>query len=389
MYYNNAKGGYNLKKIIGIFIVTLLIGTTLPVLGDIKEDTSKQLLMNNNDIDEFIIEYMDSHDIPGLSAGIVKSDEIIWKNAYGYANIEENIKVENTTLFVIASISKTITGTAIMQLYEQDYFELNDPINDYLPFQVNHPVFDTDITFQMLVTHTSSIRDNWDVMPYYEGDPPLSLGYYLEEYLTPGGEFYNSSKNFDNRNEPGTYFSYCNNGAALLGYLVEIISGMPFDEYCQMNIFEPLDMYESAWFLKDLNIDNIAIPYDTDFEPLEHIGVSRYPAAQLRTSSPQLCNFMISMLNDGTFESNSILNEDTVDIIFTPHFTDLPWSWRLCDLIGIIWWGEDDEDELYWLHWGNSPGCSTQIRIYPSDDIGIIVLTNGPNTNSLDPIQDR
>jgi len=318
----------------------------------------------------------------------LKSDEIVWKNAYGYANIEENIKVENTTLFYIASISKTIIGTAIMQLYEQDYFELDDPINDYLPFQVNHPVFDTDITFQMLVTHTSTINDNWDNMPIYEGDPPLPLGYYLEEYLTPGGEFYNSSENFNNRREPGTSFEYCNIGAALVGYLVEVISGMPLDEYCQMYVFDPLDMYETAWFLRDLDVDNIAVPYDTDFEPLEHYGKCYWPSTQLRTSAPQLCNFMISMLNDGTFESNSILNEDTVDLIFSPHFTDVPFFW-LSDLIGIIWWGEDYKDELYWLHWGNSLGVSTQIRLYPSDDIGLIVLTNGPNYNTLDSIHDR
>ena len=235
-----------MKKIIVIFIVTLLILTVLPVLGNVKEDTSKQYLMNN--IDEYILDFMDNRDIPGLSAGIVKSDEIVWNNAYGYANIEENIKVENTTLFHTASISKTITGTALMQLYEQDYFELNDPINDYLPFQVDNPNYDTDITFQMLVTHTSTIRDNWDYMPSYEGDSPLSLGYYLEEYLTPGGEFYNSSRNFYNK-EPGKGFNYCNVATALVGYLVEIISGMPFDEYCQMHIFDPLDMYETSWFL--------------------------------------------------------------------------------------------------------------------------------------------
>jgi CubicO group peptidase (beta-lactamase class C family) len=375
------------KKIIGIFVMMLLIATALPVLGDIKEDTSKQYLTNNNNIDEYIIDFMNNRDIPGLSAGIVKSDEIVWKNAYGYANIEENILVENTTLFYTASISKTITGTALMQLYEQDYFELDDPINDYLPFQVKNPNYDTDITFLMLVTHTSSIKDNWDNMPYYEGDPTLPLGYYLEEYLTPGGEFYSASDNF-RKSEPGTSFSYCNVATALVGYLVEVISDMPFDDYCQIHIFDPLDMYETAWFLAGLNISNIAIPYGPDFEPYEHYGFICWPAGQLRSSAPQLCNFMISMLNNGTFQSNSILNEDTVNLIFTPHFTEIPLGFP-ADLIGIFWWGEDDWDELYWLHWGSDFGCRTEIRIYPSSDIGIVVLTNGPMHNNLNPLVNR
>jgi CubicO group peptidase (beta-lactamase class C family) len=209
----------------------------------------------------------------------------------------------------------------------------------------------------------------------------------LEEYLTPGGEFYSSSNNFYNAIKPGTSFNYCNIGVALVGYLVEILSDKPFDEYCQMYIFDPLYMDETAWFLKDLNIDNIAIPYDYnddwDLEAYEHYGKCYWPSTQLRTSSLQLCNFMISMLNDGTFESNSILNEETVDLIFSPQFTDIPGA---IDMIGIIWWGEDDWDELYWSHIGSSSGVSTKICIYPSDDIGIIVLTNGPEINPLDYI---
>ncbi len=341
-----------------------------PVRRSDKEDFPDYCLINNNDIDEYIIDFMDRRNIPGLSAGIVKSDEIVWKNAYGYANIEENIKVENTTLFRIASVSKTITGTALMQLYEQDYFELNDPINDYLPFRVDNPNYDTDITFLMLVTHTSSIRDNWDYIPTYVGDSPLSLGYYLEEYFTPGGSFYSSSDNFYNR-EPGESFDYCNVAIGLVAYLVEVISGMPFDEYCQMYIFDPLEMYETSWFLKDLDVNNIAIPYGDDFEPYPHFGHTVYPAGQLRTSSPQLCNFIISMLNNGTFKSNSILRGETVDIIFTPHSTSIPWA----DSIGIIWWGY--RGGSYWAHIGSSLGGSTEIRIYPSEEIGIIVLTNG------------
>ena len=367
-----------MKKIIGIFICMMLLGTVnFSVLGT-------QEINLKNDIDSYIIDFMDNLNIPGLSAGIVKSNEIVWKNSYGYANLEENIKVENTTLFMLASISKTITGTAVMQLFEQDYFDLDDSINDYLPFQVNHPLYDTDITFKMLVTHTSSIQDNWDYIPFYEGDSPLSLGYYLEEYFTPGGEFYSADDNFRNR-KPGTNFAYSNVGSALVGFLVEVMSDMSFEDYCQMYIFNPLNMYDTSWFLEGLNISNIAIPYEGDFEPHEHCGASFYPAGLLRTSTPQLCNFVISMLNNGTFESNSILSEDTVDIIFTPHFTNLPFGWG--DMIGIFWFGDEVEDGvLNWGHGGSTTGVRTSCTIYPSDDLGVVVLTNGPGSNNINPL---
>lgn len=131
----------------------------------------------NNGIDEYILNAISIYHIPGLSATIEKNDDVFWTNSYGYANISQDLLVQDTTLFRLASISKTIVATAIMQLYEQDYFDLYNPINDYLPFDVNHPDYpSTDITFLMLMTHTSSIEDNWNVMPLFPGDPTVPLG---------------------------------------------------------------------------------------------------------------------------------------------------------------------------------------------------------------------
>ena len=201
------------KKIVGIFVCTLLIVTMiLPVSGKITISTnivsndicSEYLLSEksnypiSNEIDEYIINKMSKDHIPGLSATILKNDTIYWTKSYGYANISSGQLVEDSTLFRLASVSKTIVATAIMQLYEQEYFDLYDPINDYLPFQVNNPDHpSTNITFHMLMTHTSSIRDNWAVIPRIDGDPTIPLGEYLEEYLTPEGDFYHPDLNFN------------------------------------------------------------------------------------------------------------------------------------------------------------------------------------------------
>ena len=112
----------------------------------------------------------------------------------------------------------------------------------------------------MLLAHTSGIRDNWGVMDYYPGDPDIALSDYLQQYLVAGVTY--SNLNYTN-NQPGTSFSYSNNGAALVGLLVEAISGVPFNQYCNQNIFEPLSM-ESRWFLNELDVNNIAMPYNLD-----------------------------------------------------------------------------------------------------------------------------
>ena len=78
-------------------------------------------------------------------------------------------------MYILSSISKTITATALMQLYEDNQFMLDDDIDDYLQFNVNHPDFPfVPITLKMLLSHTSGIKDNWNVMPYYDGDSPLN-----------------------------------------------------------------------------------------------------------------------------------------------------------------------------------------------------------------------
>ena len=127
--------------------------------------TASHILYEPSTLDSFIVAKMDQYHFPGLSACIVKDDQIIWKNVYGYANIEENRLVTDSTLFFLASVSKPVTGTAIMQLWEQGLFNLDDDINNYLPFQVRNPSHPNDpITFQMLLTHTSSIYDNWNLL---------------------------------------------------------------------------------------------------------------------------------------------------------------------------------------------------------------------------------
>ena len=104
----------------------------------IRQDSSLDMSITRNESEliEFIEATMTTHLIPGLSVSVVKEDNIVWQKHFGYANIEQNISVNENTLFILSSISKTITGTALMQLFEQNLFELDDDINQYLPLML-------------------------------------------------------------------------------------------------------------------------------------------------------------------------------------------------------------------------------------------------------------
>jgi CubicO group peptidase (beta-lactamase class C family) len=151
-----------------------------------------------------------------------------------------------------------------MNVQENGGFELDDDINDYLPFSIFIPDYpDSIITFRELLTHTSSFKDNWNILDtiYVHGDSPTSLGDFMKGYFKEGGVNYDANKNFYSV-PPGTHYHYCNEGAALCGYLVELITGIPFDQYCNDSIFKPLCMDQTSWFLSGLDSNTIAMPYE-------------------------------------------------------------------------------------------------------------------------------
>lgn len=364
-------------------------------------------------LDEFITSMMETSHLPGLAACIVKNNGIAWSKGYGWANIEQRIPMTPDTLMNIGSISKTITATAIMQLWEEGKFQLDDDINNHLPFAVKNPFHPNEpITFRQLLTHTSSIHDG----PAYEesyscGDPKIPLRTWVEEYLTPGGVYYNREENFHDW-KPGEEFDYCNVPFGLLGYLVEAISGSSFSDYCQANIFEPLGMNETSWYLADLDTAKHAVPYTyvskgeirgrllqeggNGQEVQEREGYipnclysfPNLPDGLLRTSVHQLARFLMAYINNGSYEGRRILQESTVREILTSQLDQsmlLPSPWEGLGLTwhkhkesqGLTWYqlGLDSED-LVWGHRGSDPGITTAMLFRPTDGVGVIVFIN-------------
>ena len=323
------------------------------------------------DLDTIIVEKMDYYKIPGLAASIIKDGELYWTGAYGFANIADSIRVTDSTLFMLASVSKTVTGVALMQLWEEGLFELDDNINNYLPFEVHNPFFpDSVITIRMLLTHTSSINDNWNEMPYYAGDSPILLGEYLENYLVPGGTYYHTT-NYNNF-APGTQWDYCNIAVALVGYLIEVLTGN-FSTYTQDSIFIPLEMNETAWFLAELDTTHIARPYyysGGNYGAYAHYGYSDYPAGQLRTSTLQLSKFLSAFMQGGEINNVRILDTATVSLMTTVQFPQIRSDQ------GLIWHKYLLNSRWIWGHTGDDLGVLTAMFYSPAEGTGVVLLCN-------------
>ena len=407
----------------------------MPYDFNLRENYTKiNSYRDEDELLQFIESTMETHLVPGLSFSIVKDNNIVWEKQLGYANIINNILVDENTMFILSSISKIVTATALMQLYEDGLFDLDDDIDNYLPFNVNHPDYPfVPITFKMLLTHSSGIQDNWNVMTYYDGDSQLELSYYLDQYFTPGGEFYSSNLNFTNF-LPGTNYTYSNNGAALIGLLIEEISSQSFNDYCNDNIFEPLSMDNAFWFLSEIDdLNQVASPYQVtggtgnscyiigcgiydennscfcdsscidygdccfDYEEIcgedgtgsnlgnlteyENYGYSDYPSGQLRITSNNLAKFMSAYMNDGMYNEVRILDSETIELIKTIHFPVVN------SMQGLMWYYKNENERTLFGHNGGDIGSSTEMFISFSDNLGVVLLTNSNNYDAMIQIE--
>ncbi len=389
-------------KIVGVFVCALLtVSILLTVFSSAvpqqSVDTTKDASyapLNDAGFDLKISFLMRIVGFPSLSACIIKDGKIIWSKGYGYYDRSEQKPATTDTNYLLASITKTIVGTALMQLYEQGLFGLDDDVNTFLPFDLQNSNFPDDpITFRMLLSHTSSLNTNGKQQYYwanFSGDPPFDFfpEPYLREFLLSGGRYYDPGV-WSSKYRPGEYAMYANIGFDLISYLVEIISGEPFLEYCDTHIFSPLDMQNTDFNLSRLSIDQVAIPYwrfkgryykinelgfvwgDEWTPPDQYWRVRCYPAGGLYSTVSDLSHFLITHMNDGIYNGTQILKKETVELM---HKVQPGNQIRY----GLAWMHELPIRGLSISgHSGGYPGVNTWMLYNGTKDIGVIYLANG------------
>ena len=321
------------------------------------------------DLETLIRSFVDTDHIPSIAACILKDDRIVWQYAYGYADRENEIPATDETIYILASISKPVTATAVMQFVEQGLIDLDEDISNYLPFRVRHPRYpDIVITTRMVLAHRSGL--GWPALPEssfyvtYTGEEPPPFFPWIREFMLPDGSDYNPS--IWRPTAPGEQYWYSNFGFTLLGYLVEEASGKNFKEYCRENIFLPLDMHDTSFRIGDLDADRLALPYDDNETPRGHITYIYYPAGALRSSIRDFSRFMIVMMNGGACDGRRILRESSVREMLTRHYPD--------NEVGLAW---KIPGGGWYEHSGSLDGARTQSEFHEADNVGILVFSNG------------
>jgi hypothetical protein len=222
----------------------------------------------------------------------------------------------------------------------------------------------------MLLTHTSGISDYWPTFQALQrqGDPDVGLRRFVEGYLVPGGEFYDSTNNFCQW-QPGGAYQYSNLAIALAGYLVEAQTDS-FRHYTRDSLFQPMGMTRTVWYFRDIDTNSMAMPYyysGGQHYRYGHQSLPDVPAGTMKSSAPQLGRLLSMMLGWGELDGAEVLDSATVAEMTTIQH---PAG------VGLVWHHGFLGQREVWSHSGMWNGISTWIGFCRAENTGVVVLCN-------------
>ncbi|HYD81184.1 MAG TPA: serine hydrolase [Paucimonas sp.] len=309
--------------------------------------------------------------IPGLSAGVVAGDDLIWSKGYGTIDIKGKVPAASDTIYSVCSISKLFTSVAVMQLWEQGKLRLDDDIGAVLPdFAIRRTAPDgAPLTIRSLLTHSSGLPRESD-FPYWTGpDFTFPTRTQLQEKLKEQPMLMPASDRFQ----------YSNLGMALLGEIVAKVSGMPYDDYVRRHILDPLKLADTRTRMptelygKRLAHGFSALRRDGTRNPVKPFEINAItPAAGFSSTVEDLARFaswQFRLLDGGAAE---ILRPSTLR-----EMQRVQWI----DPDGKTTWGlgfavTRDGNKTYVGHGGSCPGYRTALTMMPADKLGVIFMSN-------------
>ncbi|WP_153977341.1 serine hydrolase [Paenibacillus xylanilyticus] len=315
MHLFNRRSRFKFTSLTGAFMAFVLsLSLWAPAVH--AETTSPQVnekgqtkALTSESAEAFLDTFFDSAEAKaqyvGASVVVVKDGKVLAEKGYGYADQESKTPVDpKSTAFRVASVSKTFTAAAVMQLVEQGKVDLQADFQTYVKgLEFDNP-FDKPVTVENLLTHTTGfeIRDPQQEDIHADFDKTVSMEDYAQQHMPPVVR------------EPGSAYMYDNFSFLLLGMIVENVSDEPFETYMQQHIFKPLGMDNSSFVLNDKFKDQLATGYDAVHNQLDLYTLSPTPMPQggMLSTAEDIGNFMIAFLNDGVKDNERILKESTV-----------------------------------------------------------------------------
>ncbi len=323
-------------------------------------------------IDNYIAEKKTAFEDEGLSISVISKNDLLFLKGYGYADKETRTPATPLTLFCTGSVSKLFTGIAVMQLVEQGRIDLDAPLETYIPdfgYKTHFPDAGP-ITVRTLMTHQSGI-----VGDIFKGRDSISgPDHHFRELVDLLKDEYLAYP-------PGYISSYSNCAVALLGIVIEEVSGVEFKTYIQDHICRPLGMMTSNFSLRDYMSPLLAKSYDSTGAESPFLYIRDEPAGSFISNTLEMSLFMRMILNGGKLFGRRILRQSTLEQMFVQQNSEIEFDFP--DDHGARWglsWVLSDPAlsyaGKYAGHDGFVPNYFTKMHILPEHGLAVIVETN-------------
>ena len=311
-------------------------------------------------------------DIAGVVIAIVKDGKVLLEKGYGYADVAKRKPVSATeTLFRPGSTSKLFTWTAVMQLVEQGKLDLDRNVNDYLDFKIPD-TFPQPITLRDIMTHRSGFEETVKDLFVADAAHLTPLGTYVREHL-PRRIF-----------PPGSTPAYSNYATTLAGYIVERVSGQPFNQYILEHILKPLGMNHST----------PVQPLPPELQPLMSSGyilassgakgfefVNCGPAGSMSVSADDMTHFMMAHLQDGRYGEAQILKPETVRLMHSAQFRPAPGM----NAMALGFYEETRNGHRIIGHAGDTEYFHSDLHLIPDANVGFFISFNSMGRADVSP----
>ena len=311
-------------------------------------------------------------DIAGAVIAVVKDGKILFAKGYGYSDVAKRTPVSpEATLFRPGSISKLFTWTAVMQLVEQGKLDLDSDVNRYLDFKIPD-TYPKPITLRNIMTHTSGFEetDKELFLPDVKDLKPLDdyLKTHLPQRIFP----------------PGVTPAYSNYATCVAGYIVQRVSGQPYDDYIESHILKPLGMAHTSFRqpLPDALKPLLSNGYNVASKPAKPFEVVQpWPAGSSSVSANDITRFMIAHLQDGQFESVQILRPETAQLMHSRQFENNP---RLNGM-ALGFYEETRNGHRIIGHGGDTICFHSDLHLIPDAGLGFFISYNSAGKGEISP----
>jgi CubicO group peptidase (beta-lactamase class C family) len=333
-------------------------------------------IAQENKAEATIQQIMKENPVMGLSVAVVKDNKFIYTHSFGIKDAETNTPLTNENIFRIASISKSFSATAIMQLVEAKKVNLDQDVSELIGFKVRNPQFpETVITLRLMLSHLSSINDNQGYFSLDSINPAKSDNWY---------KCYNSY-------EPGKRYEYCNFNYNMIGTIIEKVSGERFDAYIQNHILNPLQLY-GGYYVNGLDKSKFATIYDYQTDAVKFVvspnayaprttEVAAYqmgysapifsPTGGMKISAKDLATYMMMHANYGKYNGVRIISKKSSKMMQTAVSDIEPYGFALETPATII------DGKRMVGHTGSAYGLHSAMFFNPQEKFGIVVISNG------------